>query len=40
MPDNIDFVKIDNGFFGSRPFSKTNQFLIEKGLSPIRWELE
>ena len=29
-----------NGFFGSRPFSKTNQFLIEKGLTPIRWELE
>ncbi len=29
-----------NGFFGSRPFSKTNQFLTEKGLTPIRWELE
>ena len=29
-----------NGFFGSRPFSKTNQFLIEKGLTPIRWKLE
>lgn len=25
------------GFFGSRPFSKTNAFLISKGLDPIRW---
>ncbi|MGI6781492.1 MAG: uracil-DNA glycosylase [Acholeplasmataceae bacterium] len=24
-------------FFGSRPFSKTNKFLIEKGLKPIEW---
>lgn len=28
-----------NGFFGSKPFSKTNQFLISKGLSPIDWDL-
>lgn len=26
-----------NGFFGSRPFSKANQFLQEKGLAPIDW---
>ena len=28
-----------NGFFGSRPFSKTNNFLISKGLKPINWEI-
>lgn len=28
-----------NGFFGSKPFSKTNQFLISKGISPIDWDL-
>lgn len=27
------------GFFGSRPFSQTNQFLEEKGLMPIHWVL-
>ncbi len=26
-----------NGFFGSRPFSKTNDYLISHGLSPIQW---
>ena len=25
------------GFFGSKPFSKTNEFLISKGLEPIKW---
>lgn len=29
-----------NGFFGSRPFSKTNKFLIEHGLKPINWEIK
>ncbi|MFN4174317.1 MAG: uracil-DNA glycosylase [Parachlamydiaceae bacterium] len=28
-----------NGFFGSKPFSKTNNFLVEKGLDPIDWQL-
>ncbi len=28
------------GFFGSRPFSKTNQFLKEHGESPIDWQIE
>ena len=28
------------GFFGSRPFSKTNAFLEEHGLSPIDWQIE
>ena len=27
-----------NGFFGSRPFSKANEFLIKTGQTPIRWE--
>ena len=29
-----------NGFFGSKPFSKTNSFLKEKGLKPIDWSIE
>ena len=29
-----------NGFFGSKPFSKTNNFLISQGLDPIDWNLE
>jgi uracil-DNA glycosylase len=28
-----------NGFFGSRHFSKANQFLIANGLEPIDWRL-
>ena len=28
-----------NGFFGSKPFSKTNHFLEEKGESPINWQV-
>ncbi len=28
------------GFFGSRPFSKTNEFLIQNGLTPIDWQIE
>lgn len=27
------------GFFGSKPFSKTNNFLKENGLEPIDWDL-
>lgn len=26
-----------SGFFGSRPFSKTNEFLKSKGMTPIDW---
>ncbi len=26
-----------NGFFGSKPFSKTNNFLIKNGINPINW---
>lgn len=29
-----------NGFFGSKPFSKTNKYLISKGLKPINWEIK
>ena len=28
------------GFFGSRPFSKTNQYLQDHGLAPIDWQIE
>ena len=28
------------GFFGSKPFSKTNAFLVEKGMEPIDWRIE
>jgi len=26
-----------NGFFGSKPFSKTNEFLIKNNIEPINW---
>ena len=29
-----------NGFFGSRPFSKTNTYLTRCGLEPIDWQIE
>ena len=28
------------GFFGSRPFSQTNNFLVANGLAPIDWQIE
>lgn len=28
------------GFFGSKPFSKTNAFLQSKGVKPIDWQIE
>lgn len=28
------------GFFGSKPFSKTNAYLVENGLDPIDWQIE
>ena len=27
------------GFFGSKPFSKTNDFLVKNGIKPIDWQL-
>ncbi len=29
-----------NGFFGSRPFSKTNEFLKKNGIKEINWKIE
>lgn len=29
-----------NGFFGSKPFSKTNEFLRKNGLKEINWKVE
>jgi len=28
-----------NGFFGNRHFSRTNEFLISKGIEPIDWQI-
>ena len=28
-----------NGFFGSRPFSRANQALVDHGQTPIDWDL-
>ncbi len=33
-------LSANRGFFGSRPFSKTNQFLIQHGEKPIDWQIE
>lgn len=27
------------GFFGSKPFTRTNQFLVSKGMTPIDWQI-
>ena len=32
-------LSASNGFFGSKPFSKTNEFLIANGRDPIDWKL-
>ena len=29
----------EKGFFGSKPFSRTNDYLINKGKKPINWQL-
>ena len=29
-----------NGFFGSKPFSQTNRFLEEHGVTPVDWQIE
>lgn len=28
-----------NGFFGCRHFSKTNEFLVQQGMSPVDWQI-
>lgn len=30
-------LSASRGFFGTKPFSRTNQYLIEDGLTPIKW---
>lgn len=30
----------DRGFFGSRPFSKINSFLVSNGEEPVDWQIE
>lgn len=32
-------LSVYNGFFGSKPFSKTNNYLIKTGQEPINWNL-
>lgn len=32
-------LSASRGFFGTKQFSKANAFLVEKGISPINWEL-
>jgi uracil-DNA glycosylase len=33
-------LSASRGFFGSKPFSKTNNFLKKNGLQPIDWQIE
>ena len=33
-------LSASRGFFGSRPFSKTNEFLISTNQKPIDWQIE
>ena len=35
----IDIKAAYNGFFGSRPFSRTNDFLMRNGMKPIDWQI-
>ena len=28
-----------SGFFGSKPFSKVNEFLVSTGQTPIEWQI-
>lgn len=30
----------NSGFFGSKPFSKTNDFLVKNNIKPINWQLK
>ncbi|WP_253182689.1 uracil-DNA glycosylase [Arthrobacter sp. SW1] len=32
-------LSASRGFFGSRPFSRANELLVEQGASPVNWEL-
>ena len=41
MGENKHFIieSSQNRFLGSEPFSRTNEFLIAKGVEPIDWRL-
>ncbi|MFD3512920.1 uracil-DNA glycosylase [Streptomyces sp. NPDC058657] len=32
-------MSADRGFFGSRPFSRTNELLVQQGAAPVDWQL-
>ncbi|MFJ3515873.1 MULTISPECIES: uracil-DNA glycosylase [unclassified Streptomyces] len=32
-------MSADRGFFGSRPFSRTNELLVRQGAQPVDWQL-
>ncbi len=32
-------MSADRGFFGSRPFSRVNELLVQQGASPVDWQL-
>lgn len=32
-------LSASRGFFGSKPFSRTNELLVEQGTTPVDWEL-
>lgn len=33
-------LSVYRGFYGSKPFSKTNDYLVTKGFKPINWEIK
>jgi uracil-DNA glycosylase len=33
-------LSASRGFFGSRPFSRANELLVEQGAAPIDWSLD
>jgi uracil-DNA glycosylase len=33
-------LSASGGFFGSKPFSRTNEALVAAGLPPIEWRLD
>lgn len=33
-------LSVMRGFYGSKPFTRTNEFLVSNGLSPIDWTIE
>ena len=33
-------LSASRGFFGSKPFSRANEFLIKNGIGPINWKIK